>query len=177
MIQKAGEHRPRPKRLFYGDEVKAKLMRRLAKRAHRLGDRRAELPVGAYRLAAWLQLPGADREGKRRRVRELVQVMRAEGAPIASGPKGYWLAATHEDHERFIQFMRRMGLAHLATASRAKKTAAYAAAGGQMRLAPLAQSRGVKGALNFYRSFLERVSNPVEVGGDGETGWLFGGAA
>jgi biotin operon repressor len=135
----------------YSDALKQRTMRYLQLRYDRFKDQEKIRPVSAIVLARALKhWPGMKRETQRRRVRELVDEMRREGAPIASGAGGYSIAREVDDFERTEAFLRRHGLATLATNARLKQTAARARAGGQLRFAPYhaAMTGGLAAYLN-----------------------------
>ena len=129
----------------YPDELKRRLVELFERRRHR-----ACRPITAIVIAKALGIyPDKSRETRRRRVRELVDELRREGAAIASHARGYWPAETVDDFERHRSFMRRHGLAVLATAARMRDTVAYQRAIGQQLLPTLAHA-GVVGGLDFY---------------------------
>lgn len=86
----------------------------------RSGTGGGRLKITARALARWLRIPGKT-ETQRRRVRELVADLRAAGVPIVADGGGYWLAEDHRDHEDYREFLRRMGLSHLATAAQDRR--------------------------------------------------------
>lgn len=109
-------------------------------------------PVPALVIAHALRLaPDGKRETRRRRAREIVEQARNEGAPIASGPNGYWPAEEVQDLDATQRFLRRLGVGVLATASRLLRSPAAAAIRGQRSLpfvAAHAAHRGV--SLSLY---------------------------
>jgi hypothetical protein len=70
--------------------------------------------VSARVIADALDLPGDTTESRRRRARELVDVMVENGYPIAASNAGYYAAITATDFEDYKQFLERQGLGHLA---------------------------------------------------------------
>lgn len=123
------------KRTRYSDELMLRCMSILELRRIRCIRLGRERPMKAITLANALGYwPDANHETKRRRVRELVQEMRGQGAPIGSCGGGYYAVETVEDLQVSIAFLRRIGLAPLATTSRLKATAAAARSVGQLRL-------------------------------------------
>ncbi len=128
---------PARRHVRYPDELKARLIRLLELRYDRSAEDAEQRPIPAAVLARALKhWPGAKRETQRRRVRELVQEAREEGAPIASWGRGYSIAREVEDFAKTEAFLRTHGIATLATNAKLKKTAAHARATGQLRLAP-----------------------------------------
>ncbi|MEM9414961.1 MAG: hypothetical protein AAGA29_05715 [Planctomycetota bacterium] len=161
----------------YPDETKRRLVHLLDLRRRRSAHRDEAKPVPAIYLANALNLKlQQSRESRRRRIRELVDEARREGAAIASDRRGYWAAETVEDYQAHLGFMRRMGLGVLASAARAKRSAGFARAQGQMILAPLAHL-GLTGGLSFYLNGREQsppTNPPSGEPGSTDFGPLFG---
>lgn len=129
--------KPAKRIVRFPDELKQRMMRLLQLRYDRNAADVDQRPISAAVLARALRhWPGAKRETHRRRVRELVDEMRREGAPIASWGRGYSIAREVEDFRKTEAFLRRHGIATLATNARLKQTAARARATGQLRFAP-----------------------------------------
>ncbi len=142
----------------YPDELKVRLLHLLELRYDRSAADVDQRPIPAAVLGRALRhWPDAKRETRRRRVRELVQEMREEGAPIASWGRGYSIAREVEDFAKTEAFLRRHGIATLATNARLKKTAAADRAIGQLRMP--AFHAALKGDLSIY---LWKPSPPAE---------------
>jgi len=156
----------------YPDELKRRLVELFERRRHR-----ACKPITAVVIAKALGMyQDKSRETRRRRVRELVDELRREGAAIASHSRGYWPAETVADFERHRAFMRRHGLAVLATAARMKDTLAYQRAVGQQLLPTMAHA-GITGGLSFYlngRELSPPTNPPPGEPGSTDFGPLFG---
>lgn len=118
------------------EALKRRLMAALQRRTTRNRTDGAPRKVTAIAIARWLRYhPQSKHETRRRRVRELVAEVRQEaGGAVAADFTGYWLATEPEDHAKFQEFMRRMGLAHLVVASRDKHAPETAESAGQLRL-------------------------------------------
>lgn len=150
----------------YPAEVKVRAMRFFERRHFRHLTRGTRREISAWPLALALPLrPEQAKESRRRRVRELVEEMRAEGAPIASGKHGYHLATEVDDFDRTENFLRRMGLGRLVTAADIRRTAARSAAAGQLTIATPLIHRALSGALNLYRT----TNHPAGQAGDFES--------
>ena len=140
-------------RAKYPAATKRRLLSFLERRHFRhLGSDRPRT-ISAWPLAKALHLrPEQTKESRRRRVRELVEEARREGAPIASGGDGYHLATEVEDFAQTESFLRSMGLGRLVSAAGIRRSAGRSAADGQLRLAPpLTHHRAMAGATDFYR--------------------------
>lgn len=126
---------PSKRLVRFPDELKQRCMRLLQLRYDRYQHQDEIRPITAAVLGRALRhWPDVARETLRRRVRELVDEMRREGAPIASGGGGYSIAQTVEDFAATEAFLRRHGIATLATNARLKQTSAKDRAVGQLRL-------------------------------------------
>lgn len=80
---------------------------------------RADYPIPAIRLANRFDLfVDAKRETRRRRVRELVDALRAADHPIVANLNGIWWAAEHREHLDYQERRRRNALTQLAAAKR-----------------------------------------------------------
>ncbi|MEM6392354.1 MAG: hypothetical protein AAF797_06235 [Planctomycetota bacterium] len=162
----------------YPDEIKHRLVSLLDRRASRFRDRggRAVTSIALARALKFYRK--ANRETRRRRIRELVQEMRGEGYPVASYSRGYWMASEVADVAQTVGFLRQQGLGNLATAGRLKRAAHAAGIGGQLRLALRAHA-GLTGATVFYRQRLGNATPPPSPPPSppppdrGETGRLF----
>ncbi len=123
------------RRVRFPDELKKRCMLLLQLRHDRFrDDLDAQIICAALLGRALKHWPNVKRETLRRSVRALVNEMRHEGAPIASGNGGYWIAKTVEDFQVTEAFLRRHGIAELATNAKIKQSAAAARAVGQTRL-------------------------------------------
>lgn len=150
----------------YPDSLKKRLLSLLERRHFRALKTDNRRPITAMHLAHALKFrPANVREVRRRRVRELVEECRLDGAPIASGPGGYWLATEVDDFDRTETFLRRMGLAELTTAANIRRSAARSAAAGQLTIATPLIHRALRGALNLYRT----TNHPAGDAGEVET--------
>lgn len=161
------EQHPRPGKpsrryVRYSIDLKRRCMLLLQLRHDRFReDPDAQVIKAALLGRALGHWPGVQRETLRRRVRELVNEMRRDGAPIASGGGGYWIAKTVQDFNKTESFLRAHGIAELATNARIKQTAARSRAAGQLRLAPY--HAVVTGSLAQYLGDqIDRYSEPTE---------------
>jgi len=165
----------------YADDLKRRVLSFLEHRHFRHLERGTKRTVSAWSLANALKLGrGRSRETRRRIIRHLIAEARAEGAPIASGGDGYWLATEVDDFEQTEAFLRRMGLGRLASASGIRRSAARSAATGQLTIAAPITHHRMTGGTDFYggRSVAAEPQQPA-VDADGyeieppPEGWLF----
>ncbi|MEM6260765.1 MAG: hypothetical protein AAGI37_21160 [Planctomycetota bacterium] len=139
------------RKVRYPDELKKRCMLLLQLRHDRFRNKPEDQVIKSATLARALKhWPGMKRETHRRRVRELVNEMRHEGAPIASGGGGYWIAKTVDDFQQTESFLRRHSLAELVTNAKIKQSAAAARAVGQLRFAPYHALISGRNALALY---------------------------
>jgi hypothetical protein len=100
------------------DRLIEALRRRTRRRTHQ-----QPRPVPALALARWLGVRvGSSAESRKRGVRRIIDQARASGAGIVADFRGYWLAETAADHADYQQFRARMGLSHLAAASKDRRS-------------------------------------------------------
>ena len=78
--------------------------------------------------------PTGSDDSRKKGARNLVRGMRNKGVPIVSNLRGYWLAVETADFADYNHLLRRMGLSHLASASRSNRSPARAEAAGQMAM-------------------------------------------
>jgi hypothetical protein len=116
------------------DQVKRDIVAALeARRRRRAGE--PPRPVKALALARRFQVRvGSTDDSRKKGVRNLVRELRAEGVPIVSDLRGYWIAEQPTDHTTYREFLRRAGLSHLAEAARDSRSTAAADAAGQLAL-------------------------------------------
>ncbi|MBB6429188.1 hypothetical protein [Algisphaera agarilytica] len=107
------------------------LLRFLEDRRHRRGARKANALMLAKALK--VRVNGSD-DSRKKGVRILVRSMRDKGVPISSDFSGYWIAKVPEDFTRYQDMLRRMGLTHLASRSRSRRSSASKEAAGQRSL-------------------------------------------
>ncbi|MEL7088420.1 MAG: hypothetical protein AAGL98_08285 [Planctomycetota bacterium] len=107
------------------------LLRLLETRRHRPGHRK----VNALSLARALQIRvGSSDDSRKKGLRNLVRSARAKGVPISADLSGYWIARHPEDFAAYHNMLRRMGLTHLASRSRSRRSSAAREAAGQRAL-------------------------------------------
>ena len=166
-----GKTRPAKRHVNYPDALKVRLIRLLELRYDRNVSDVDERPISAAVLARALKhWPGQKREAQRRRVRELVQEAREEGAPIASWSRGYSIAREVEDFQKTEDFLRRHGIATLATNARLKRTAAHDRAHGQTRLPSLHAVLTGRCGLDLYRKPDSTPAQPTDPSAAGRSG-------
>lgn len=142
---------PARRKIRFPDELKTRCMLLLQLRHDRHLDRPDDQVISAALLGRALKhWPNVKRETLRRRVRELVNEMWHEGAPIASGGGGYWIAKTVEDFKKTEAFLRSHGIAELTTSANIKQSAARDRAVGQLRFAPYHSLVTGQSALALY---------------------------
>jgi hypothetical protein len=117
------------------DPLELRLLGLLERRRHRRARKGGVYRVNALSIARVLGIrPTSSDDSKKKGVRNLVRGMRDKGVPIVSDLRGYWLAVESADFAAYHQLLRRMGLTHLAAASRSKRSSASAEAAGQMAM-------------------------------------------
>ena len=117
------------------DELELRLLGLLERRRHRRSRDGGIHRVNALAIGRALGIrPGSSDDSCKKGVRNLVRGMRGKGVPIVSNLKGYWLAVEPTDFADYHHLLRRMGLAHLASESRSKRSHARAEATGQMAM-------------------------------------------
>lgn len=117
------------------DPLELRLLGLLERRRHRRSRDGGVHRVNALAIARALGVrDGSSDDSRKKGVRNLVRGMRDKGVPIVSNLKGYWLAVEPSDFQAYHQLLRRIGLAHLASESRSKRSTAHSKAGGQMAM-------------------------------------------
>lgn len=117
------------------DPLELRLLGLLERRRHRRSRDGGIHRVNALAIARALGLrAGSSDDSRKKATRNLVRGMRDKGVPIVSNLRGYWLAIEPADFAAYHQLLRRMGLSHLATESRSKRSSARAEAAGQMAM-------------------------------------------
>ncbi len=92
-------------------------------------------PISARRLARAAGVaPRSSVETQRRRVRELIDDLKAEGVAVVARPTGYHLAETIGDMLAHEQALDRLGVSKLIAARVARRSQARADAAGQLAL-------------------------------------------
>lgn len=153
--------KPARRKVRFPDELKKRCMLLLQLRHDRFKDSLDGQVITAALLGRALKhWPNVKRETLRRAVRGLVNEMRHEGAPIASGGGGYWIAKTVEDFQKTQAFLRSHGIAELATNAKIKQSAAAARAVGQLRLPAYHALVTGRDALALYLKQGERPASP-----------------
>jgi len=118
----------------YADTL-ASIMDALQRRRDRRGPGEPPRPIPAMAIARRFDVrPNGSRDSKRRGVRKLIAELRADGLPVLSSDRGYYLGVTTEDFDQAEAFARKSGLSHLALAANVKRSTARADAEGQYSL-------------------------------------------
>jgi hypothetical protein len=118
------------------DDLKARVLSGLEKRrdARRTGDRPRTVSALVLARAYGIRPHARTEDSRKRGVRTIINALRAAGEPICSNDRGYWIATEPSDWAEYNAWRQRQGLAHLAAASRSKRSPQAAEATGQMSM-------------------------------------------